>query len=293
MRIKHHKNRNSYILTSDGIWIRDFTKEFVSSIDISGLTKEMDYKLFLENELANRKLNTPNIDSENFFHPHVLIVSDGHDFQDKHRLLSSMPSHVTIIAVNGALAKWELVGPACRSEDKRSIDYYVVNNPFVECVQYIPKKNRYYPKCIASIRTNPNFTRIYNAKGTLHNYTPTPSDGFKGLSDDAIYCIDDYRSPVCAALALAARFGAEKIAFLCCDESFPDERPAAIKLPNGLYTYPQHLVSQGVIDANLHWMTKYEDRDVTIVDSSSGAEYSNACYIKPDKLMAFFEGQDD
>lgn len=292
MRIKRHKNRNTYLLSESGVWVRDFNQENVPFLDINSLTLKSDHAKLLENEVRNRILRLPQIDTENFFFPKVLIVSDGYGFKEKHRLLSDMPHDVTIIAVNGALAKWELVGPACPSDKKRTIDFYVVNNPYEECMKFVPKRTRYYPQCLASVWTNADFTSLYDSKGTVYQYTPTPPQDFTTLKSAPIYSIDDYRNPVCAAISFAYRCGADKIAFLCCDDSFNGDRPAAERLDNGLFTYPHHLKTQAVIDSMLYWFKKAEDREVAVVDSSSGRKYSNATYIKETKLVDFFEGHD-
>lgn len=293
MRIKRHKNRNTYMLSSAGIWVRDFNQDNVEFKDINNLTLKSDQPRLLENEVRNKLLHLPQIDTEDFFYPKVLIVSDGYGFKEKHRLLSGMPHDVTIMAVNGALAKWELVGPACPTNQKRTIDFYVVNNPYEQCMRFLPKRTRYYPQCLASAWTNPDFTTIYDQRSTVYQYTPTPPEDFTTIHSSPIYCLDDYRNPVCAAIAFAFRCGVEKLGFLCCDDSFPDERPAAVKLENGLYTYPQHLKTQGIIDANLYWLKKAEDRDVRVVDSSSGSKYEHASYIEATNLVSFYEGHDD
>ena len=76
----------------------------------------------------------------------------------------------------------------------------------------------------------------------------------------------------------------------CCDDSFKNERPASEKLLNELWTYPQHIKSHDVIDANLYWLTHQENIDIKVSDHSCGPEYVNAEYISSTEAMnAFFE----
>src|SRR5581483_5776715 len=90
------------------------------------------------------------------------------------------------------------------------MDYFIVNNPYPECMSYLPT-NRPLPKCIVSSRTYPEFVRQYRQrKGAIYKYNPSRERKFGGVAD-SIYCVDDYRNPICAAVGLAYRFGAEKL----------------------------------------------------------------------------------
>ena len=146
----------------------------------------------------------------------------------------------------------------------------------------------YYPACIASNRTNPEFVSQY--KGRLFTYAPTP-DRDIGVERRQVYYVDDYRNPVCAAINFAWRFGAQKVMLFCCDSSFDKYRPTAVQLPNELWTYPQHLRGHEIVDANLYWMTHDENREVLSSNNSSGPEYKHAAYIKNDEeALEFFIG---
>ena len=92
------------------------------------------------------------------------------------------------------------------------LNYYVVNNPYQECLYYYPQIVRSWPKCIASIRTNPNFLEVY--QGLLYIYSPTNGQGFSGVQIDTPYSIDDYRNPVCAAINLSYKFKVKKLLFI-------------------------------------------------------------------------------
>mgnify|MGYP003349337738 FL=1 len=153
-------------------------------------------------------------------------VSDGYDFEKKQSILSRLPNDVKFIGVNGALTKWNV--------SNRSLSWYVVNNPYKECMRYLPRRSKVLPKCIASLRTNHAFLSAY--KGTKYRYLPTGNGKFSGIgTKETLWQVDDCRNPICAAIELAYRFGAERILLFCCDDSFHVERPGAEKLSNGLY----------------------------------------------------------
>ncbi len=284
MRVKKTKDRNEYI-RAGGLWVRNFTNYGLPFLNINKMFDHEDYQGILKNEMANRIVQKPPISEETFHFPKIVIVSDGYGFAEKHRLLEELPSDVAIIAVNGALVKWKLLTPPSKG---RVINFYVVNNPYDECKRLLPRRGpRYFPSCIASSRTNPEF--ISNYIGNTYLYEPSQNINFGKPSADK-YCIDDYRNPICASIGLAYQFGVEKLMLFCCDDSFEDERPAAEKLQNGLWTYPQQLKSHDIIDANLYWLTHQENMDVQASDHSSGPEYINAEYITSEEaVIAFFE----
>ncbi len=287
MRIKKHSNQNEYLLTEDRIWVRNFCKMNVPKIDINNLISSNDYQLLLENEKVIRKNRIPSIDIEHFFSSNIIIVSDGFDFSKKQKILSKLPSEVTIIGVNRSLAKWQLVGSNCPKELKRNMNYFLVNNPYQECTKYIPTQHKYFPKCVISNRTNIGFTQNY--RGNQYTYSPVKDEHYFGLYGDTEYKIDDYRNPICAAIGLAYKFRATKILLFCCDDSFENERPGAIQLENGLWTYPQQLISQRTIDANLHWLPE----QVKTGNHSCGAKMKNATYISEEDVVRFFEEEEE
>ena len=120
-RIKKHSNKNEYLLTSTGLWVRNFAKSAVPYLDINRLTSENALNIFLENEIMNSKVRYPWIDTEKFSHPNILIVSDGFNFAEHQRIIADLSvNNVAIIAVNGSLVKWRIT--------ERSPTYYVTNN---------------------------------------------------------------------------------------------------------------------------------------------------------------------
>lgn len=282
MRIKKDPTTKNEYIKADGIWIRNFTKPTSVAIDANNLFQASDYRQVIINETGNRNLNRSSISDESLYFPKVLIVSDGYDFENKHLVLANLPKDVAIFAVNGALAKWQL---ASDSKKRRAINLYVVNNPYRECLNYLPNKTKYYPTCIASNRTYVEFVSQY--PGNLFLYEPSPSKQF-GMEKKDVWHVDDYRNPICAAINLAFHFRVQKLGLFCCDESFSDERPSSVKLANGLWHYPQHQLSHQVIDTNLYWLTHQQKQEVQAVNHSFGPEYKNAAYIKDEEALLHF-----
>lgn len=267
--IKKHSNRNQYLLTKQGYWCRDFTAD-VPPQDINSLIPESELKLITNNEIAIRSMNIASIDREHIKATNIVIVSDGYKFIDKINLLKTFPKNTTIIGVNGTINK------------NIKIDYYVTNNPYKECNNYIKD---YFPRCIISTRTNPEFAKRYRAmRGILYKYTPTKSDSYGGAGE-AVYHIDDYRNSICAAIGLAYRWGVRKLLLFCCDSIFDDNREGSIEV-DGKYLYPQHLVAQGFIESSLYWLSRQEYNPVKIGHHSEGFE--EIPYINAEELKDFF-----
>jgi len=279
MRIKKYK-RNEYVLAQD-LWVRN---PYCNSepIDINNLSKD-ELSLFMKNETENSKKKSINLDD--MVDPglrNVIICSDGYGWKSAQKILAEIPnSKAKVIGINGSLSKWELVGNL--SDKKRVMSTYVVNNPYNECMSYLPNTHRYYPPLLSSTRTNPNFLNSYMERPMF--YTPTKELGYSGLPREGCVILEDYRNPLCAAINYCVKMGVRKLALFCCDESFVDERPGSEKMRNGLHQYPQQIKSQKIVDAQFYWL---RIKGVETVDCSSGTEYANAAYIKPEDLIDFF-----
>ena len=249
-------------MTPQGHWCRDFTRK-VTPQDINTFIGEEDLRRFANNELAIKGMNVANIDREFVRAANMVIVSDGYKFEERKSLLKKLPKNTVVIGTNRSLVKWH---PEVR------MDYFVVNNPYEECMSYFPIGN-YIPKCIVSSRTFPDFVRRYRAmRGVVFKYVATKNKRYGGISD-AVYYVDDYRNPICAAIGLAYRWGVRKLMLLCCDDVFEGERPSAVKIHNGLYMYPQHETAHGFIEASLYWFKRQEFNVVQVVNASHGLEY--------------------
>lgn len=275
MRIKKHNNGNEYLLTSHGIWIRDFTRK-VTPIDINNVTDRKDYNLIVENEIKNNTLDLSELDTDKIKYNKAIIVSDGYDFDNKQHLLASLPNDVIIIATNRVLVKWKV---------NKKIDYFVVNNPYSECMLQMPK-HKYYPACVASSRTYHPFLKEYdNRGGLIYKYISVREENFSPTFSNAICSLDDYRNPICASISLAYEFGVNKLMLFCCDNSFAENRPTAEQLSNGKWMYPQQKIGHDIINGVLYWYTKQKAK---IRDHSNGPEYKEVPYIGENEIVSFF-----
>lgn len=274
MRIKKFK-KNEYIQT-DGMWVRNLCLKNSPHIDINDLTSK-EKNLLLNNELINLKF--PKLDLDDFFYPYVVICSDGYDWDAKQEILSYFDyEKVKILTTNQSLARWKMVGSL--SEIHRIINFYIVNNPYEDCIRYLPRNHTYFPNVLASTKTNPTFLSYY--RGEIYFYKSASGIDYSGPPIDVSTTLDDYRNPICAAISFAWKLRSSKILLFCCDESFEDERPGAVKMDNGLYQYPQQILSQKIIDKQLFWLKM---AGVEIFDFSKGIKYENAQYISDEEQL--------
>ena len=279
MRIKKYKN-NEY-LYAEGFWIRNPYLN-VSPFDMNDMFVD-EMGVFLGNETKN--LRVPSLHSDEFNESpmdNVVVCSDGYGWDTAQSILAEMPNkNVKVMGINGSLRKWTMV--AYLSDKKRVMSAYFVNNPYKECLSYLPTRHRYYPNLVASTRTNGEFVSKYLEKPTF--YRPTNDGSYSGIPREGCLVLDDYRNPLCGAISYCVKKRVKKLALLCCDESFSEERPGSEMMRNGLFQYPQQIRSQRTVDAQLHWL---RSAGVEVVDCSSGIEYKNAPYIKPEELTSFF-----
>lgn len=279
IRIKKHKNKNTYLFC-ENMWIRNFTQNKIKSIDINQNYIKGDFDLFLKNEVANIKNKNLLIDNESSKYKKAVIVSDGLFFNEKQFILSELNyKDVAIIGVNGTLTNWKMIKGL--SDKQRIMNYYLINNPYDEAKYFLPNKHKYYPKCIASIRTNPNFIEEY--QGSVYYYTPVKNEYYSGVELHSNFPFDDYRNPICAAICFAYKLGVEKLLLLCCDDSFKNHRPGAVKVDE-YWTYPQHIMSNNIIDSQLHWIKN----KMTIKHHCCGLKFNNSSYINYEDIYEFF-----
>ncbi len=274
MIIKKHKDKNEYILSRDGHWVRNFTKRNIKAVDINDLLPLEDIKLALNNELKNTTKPFSKFEVEDFKHEKIVIVGDGYNFDKNLKIIESLPPDVVVVGVNGAFAKWN---------SSRRLNYYIVNNPYQECLFFYPQLIKSWPKCIASKRTNPDFLDLY--KGSLYVYNPAINHIYNGDTEDVDDFIDDYRNPVCAALNIAYRFKAKKIMLMSILEMYETERPGSEVLKEGLWIYPPQKMALSLIDANLYWL-KMAKINVSYTDGEP--DYEFATYISEKDIKGYF-----
>lgn len=274
--IKNHRNKNDYYYAGSGLWVRNFAKKTVHAIDINNLINEPDMVVMLDNETQNHSKMLQRIDTESFVHQKVVIVSDGFKFNKSQQLIEKLPGDVTIIGVNEVLRQWK---------NNRKMGYYVVNNPYSECMELLSEKSNIFPTLLASIRTCPEFIDKFN--GLTYTYNPTVDNYYGGQKSESDYFIDDYRNPICASIILSYKFNVKKLMLLFCDNALGEHRAASEEIQNGLWLYPQQRVSHNLIDANLYWLKKL---GIKIGYYSHGPEYKNATYIEEGDIANFFAG---
>lgn len=278
-RIKKSKNGNDYLLTKNNIWVRNFNKDLAPYIDINSSYRDVNYGVFYKNEKENEFITKASLDRENLDIDKVVIISDGYDFTEKAKALKTLPTNVKIIATNGALANWPIT--------ERYPNYYLVNNPYVECMKFFPRKMKSHPTCIASTKTYSEFLKYY--RGVIMTYSGVDEVYYKCRKEtEPLFQIDDYRNPICAALSICNKFYTSKILLLCCDNSKNTFKEGMTKLDNGLYQYPQNEIAHGVIDGMAYWISKNPIKTTKIADHSSGEKYVNIPYIQMEEISSFF-----
>lgn len=276
-RIKKHANKNQYLHVGDELWVRNPGIAGVPFHDINNLLSAADYPLMLQNEQWSLRAKYPWIDTENIIATKAVIVSDGFNFEKGHEQVAALPKDVLIFAVNGALSKWTA---------KRTPNFYVLNNPYSEAQNYLPRTTT--TKCITSTRSNSEFLKRYT--GAKFRYCPANDPRYCGIDNkDCKYKIDDYRNPVCASINLLYRFGVQKLALMFCDDVFEDERPASVQSEDGKWYYPQHLTANKLIDGNLYWLGK--NNGCKVVQHCAGPKLKAATYIPLEELSRFFQGK--
>jgi hypothetical protein len=273
--IKKHPNNNHYLRTQGGIWVRNPYVTKVKPYDINETTDVGHSELCVKNEFKNSERRAPGFSVENWELQHVVIVGGGVDVRKKLQLVKTLGKDVKIIVVNDGLNDWDV------RLANRSPDLYVVNNPYPEATNYLPRAGKLAPRCLASVRTNSTFVEKYPSQ--LFTYHPTPSSTYhSGQVQD---CLDDYRNPVAAAISFAARSGLKKLLLVACDASFRDAREGSEKLPNGMRQFPVYNQAHHMLDGLAYWL---RESGVKVGDSSSGPKFDRAEYISDEQWLRFF-----
>lgn len=274
--IKKNKNGNQYKITKNGMFVRNPFIKNVPYIDINtNLFSQEDYKLIINNEFENSKTNYPWIDTEFNSGKKFLILSDGIGFKKNSKeLLKLIPNDVKIIGVNNIL-----------KNITRSIHYYLINNPYKDCLNYI-NKLKYFPRCIFSTRTNPEFLRNY--KNLKYKYRSVSNNNFSmGFSNESSFYLDDYRNPICAALNLLFKFDVEKILICYGVDGFKEELPGT-SLEDGYYFYNKQNIAREIINDCIFWA---KDKEISIGSLGEFHEFKNAKYITLNEITEFFNDE--
>lgn len=273
-RVKKIKNLEFVKTKNYEYWIKNFTKKG-QTLDLNSTITEDEYFLFLENEFYNNVKKYNWLDSEDFYYRSAIIISDGYDFDSVHKKLKKK-KNVCILGTNNVLKKWK--------NDDCEINFYVVNNPYDNCLNFLPRKKN-LPRCISSNRTNYKFLERYN--GIIYRYSPANEEKINfNKSMDFSSQIEDYRNPICASINVAYKFGCENILLLCNDNSFSENRPGSVLLENGFYCYPQNNFATEVVDSCFYWLKKNKNN---LFYCSKSKKLENAEYIDLDNIENLIE----
>jgi hypothetical protein len=271
--IKKHNNKNNYFITKSGNLVRDFS--FGVPIDVNNYAKD-EYSLFLENELALLSYNLPKINSEKYNFKNAVIVSDGPDLKQNLELLRNI--NAIIIGVNGSLNHWD---------SSIKMDFYLINNPTSVSMGFSSKAS-YFPPCIASTRTFPEFVKRHKLKkGNVYLYCPSPFSEYNSNLHSCV-AMDDYRNPVCGALSLCNFWGVENILLFSCQDYYKEERPVTLKTEDGNFIYPQQVVANEFVDAMGYWFKNKKYSECKLGEFGGGQVLSNFDKIKKEEVSSFF-----
>lgn len=251
------QNNDRYIPsgTLSKVWLRDFYKPTYLPRDINN-NLDNDQITYVQNEFKNLRYRLPRIDTEQLFFNNIIIINDLLDKENE--LLEFLKLNErnnkpwTVFMVNKALSKWK---------HNFGVDYYVVNNPYKESMQYLPLTHNYLPKCISSIRTYTDFIGNYiQRKGVVYSYMPGYSEANKPVYSKSLYCVDDYRNPICAILSLAAKWLTKNIILFCCDEVYNEKKEGSIEVEKGFYRFPAQQIAWEIISGCCYWHKEYKTK---------------------------------
>jgi hypothetical protein len=237
--IRDDSNRNQHLKCKD-YWIRNPNKTGAVPEDINDLYSENEIKLLIQNEIYNSKLNIPNVETETFEWENVIILGNGYGFKNEHiKLLDDFPNDRKniVIAVNNTPRFWE---------SKRLPNYYLTNN-LSDFSNF-----KFFPILIAGKRSNP--ISIMKYRNMKYFYSHTPSYKFRSPTDsDSSFYVDDYRNPICAAINCCNYYKAKNLILAFCSEGYESQRDGMEKINEFLFAYPQQILADSIINANLFW----------------------------------------
>lgn len=269
-------SRNEYISVGP-YWVRNFAKQNVHPLEINSLYEDDEIKVLINNELANSKMNLPNILEENFKFNNVLIISDGYGFEDHADLLDGVGDDLCVICIRNAARYWQAL---------KFPDFLLVQNPFDNIAAQMPEKS--FPKLIASRRTNSSFVLkyrnvkyLYDAVCDLKYQSPSSKTSKK--------FIDEYRNPICAALGCAFNFEAKNIFFAYCSDAYKEKRPGCEEVAEGLFCYPQQILANKIINANMFWQ-KFSNTNCNLFYTGVKNSFTFAKYTQKDKFKELLTG---
>jgi hypothetical protein len=268
--VRLSSNSNEYLKIGN-YWIRNFGGDSVKPVDLNKLHAESEIQLIIDNEINNSKLRHPVIDPETINGRDVLIVSDGYGFEN-HKLFDKVRNDVCIIAVNHAARFWE---------SARFPNFLLINNPTDGAMSCLP--TRAFPRLLASRRTYTKFLQSYN--NIIYFYDPVPQEEYSSpIFKENQTMVDDYRNPVCAAIALAHKYRLGNIYLASCSSAYTESRFGTNEIEDGLHQYPQQKLGDDIIDANLFWY-KFSNKYSKIYHTGIENSYQFSTYLQTDDFI--------
>lgn len=266
--IKKHANRNEYFKV-DNLWVRNFNRQHVSATDINTFYTEEETKELILNEVKNARLNLPNIADEALRYRKLIVVSDGFNFKQHSDVFKIMPADTCLITVNQAQRLWAASIFA---------NFYLTVTTGENAASVL--SDRPFPKLIASRRVNHHFLCHY--KNLIYFYDPVPDATYQSKSaKESLLLVDDYRNPICACVGLANHFKVKSLYLGFCSHAFTEERPGTVKIEEGIYQYPQQVLADKLVDANLFWL-KAANPEIQIYHTGIKKSFMFAKYLEKD-----------
>jgi hypothetical protein len=266
--IKKHANRNEYFKV-DNYWVRNFNRQHVAATDINVLYTEEETKELISNEVRNAKLNLPNIADEALSYKKLIVVSDGYDFNQHAEIFKKLSPDTCMITVNQAQRLWSTTAFPT---------FYLSVTTGENAASFLSEKQ--FPKLIASRRTNHHFLCHY--KNLIYFYDPVPDETYQSrCAKESLLLIDDYRNPICACVGLANHFKVRSLYLAFCSHAFTEERPGTVKIEDGIYQYPQQVLADKLVDANLFWL-KAANPAIQIYHTGIKKSFMFARYLEKD-----------
>lgn len=267
---KKHKNKNEY-LQVDNYWIRNFFNPTGKPQDVNILYHETELEEILNNEVRNTKLGYQEVNEGIYSCNDVLIVSDGHGFNE-HKKFNKLRDDLCVITVNHAARFWEA---------DHLPNFFLINHPKADCLSFMP--NKLFPLLLASRRTHTAFLKNY--KNDVYLYDPVPEEYYQSIiSAESELHIDDYRNPICAAIGVAKILQAKNIYLAFCSSAYMEERPGTSKVEDGLYQYPLQQTADKIVDGNLFWY-KFTNRSTKIFHTGLQKSFRFSKYLKFDDFL--------
>jgi len=270
LNVKKHLNRNEYIQV-ENYWVRNFNAPDVVPTDINNFYAEEEIKPILINEIQNTKYINQMVSNDIIDIENLIVVSDGYGFHE-HKNIKSLKNNFAILVLNHAMRFWESsVFP----------NFMLMNNTSDFALSCMPLNNM--PQLIASRRTYPAFIKKY--ENNVYLYDPTPEETYQSMSSkDSSVFFDEYRNPVCAAIAFANFMNIRNLYLFSCSTAYSENRPGTLKIADNAYQYPQQQLADKFIDGNLFWY-KFGNKYRQIFYTGLQNTYKFAKYVKQDDFL--------